>query len=128
MKQEKPPLFTKIDTSKKTSKNIHFLQASFERFCESMSKKCPNNDERQQAVYRMQEACVWFCRSIAKKDFKAEEVIENAVTAPIVIEPTPEEIAEQERDAAAWIKANSLEIPEIKPNVFIKKRIYKKGV
>ncbi len=124
MKESSAPLFTKIDISKKTTKNIHFLQASFERFCENMSRKCPNNDERQQAIYRMQEACVWFCRSIAKKDFKTTETVHDEIITPTIIEPTPEEIAEQERDAAAWIKANSIEVPEIKPIIIVKKRTF----
>lgn len=27
---------------------------------------CRNNKESEQAIIRLQEACVWFCRSIAK--------------------------------------------------------------
>lgn len=125
MKKQLPPLFTKIDISKKTSKKIHLLQLSFERFCENMSRKCPDNEERQQAIYRMQEASVWFCRSIAKRDFKPLEII-DPIETPEEKPLSPEEIQEMERDKEAWIKANSLELPEIKPTIIIKKRFIKK--
>jgi hypothetical protein len=127
MKKIYPPVFTRIDISKKTARKIHFVQTGFERFCESMSRRCPGNEERQQAVYRMQEACVWFCRSLAKRDYVAPELdleIDIAISAPVVAEPTPEEIEERERDEAALIKAHSLEIPEYKPTIIFKKKTY----
>jgi len=117
-----PPLFTKINIKKKTAKKIHFLQKSFERFTAYLCLKCPDNPERQQAIYRMQEACVWFCRSIANKDFKPEEIIIEQEGHPITIGPTPEEIAEQEADQQAWLKAHTLTPSPVNPVVIIKKR------
>ena len=122
MKKNIPFLFKKMDITKKSSKKIHFLQESFERFCENISRKCPNNEEKQQAIYRMQEACVWFCRSIAKKDFIGDEIEEIPEIESIKVEPTVEEIAEQEEDKAAWIKANAVDFKELKPVIMIKKR------
>ena len=119
---QNPPLFTKIDIKKKTAKKIHFLQQSFERFTAYLCLKCPDNQERQQAIYRMQEACVWFCRSIATKDFRPDEPIIEQEPEPITIEPTLEEIAEQEADQAAWLKANTIAIPENKPVVVVRKK------
>ena len=113
-----PPLFTKIDIKKTTAKKIHFLQQSFERFTAYLCLKCPDNPERQQAIYRMQEACVWFCRSMATKDFKPEDIPDTEV----VSKPTPEEIAEQEADQQAWLKANTIQASENKPIVIVKKR------
>lgn len=114
------PLFTKINIKKNTSKKIHYLQASFERFTESMIRKCPNNLERQQAIYRMQEACVWFCRSMATRDFIAEEEIGEPEI--IKLEPSQEETLELEEDKKALILANIIEQKENKPKIIIKKK------
>ncbi len=119
---QNPPLFIKIDIKKNTAKKIYFLQQSFERFTTYLRLKCPDNQERQQAIYRMQEACVWFCRSIATKDFIPDEPIVEKEPEPLVIEPTPEELAEQEADHQAWLKANTIQPSETKPVVIVKKR------
>jgi len=112
------PLFTKIDIKKATAKRIHHLQSSFERFTESMLSKSPDNPERQQAIYRMQEACVWFCRSIAAKDFKLDMIDEEKIE---IREPTPQEIQEKEEDRLASLLANSMDSKENTTKIFVKK-------
>jgi hypothetical protein len=124
MKEQKI-LFQKLDINKKSAKNIHFIQLSFERFCENMSRKCPSSEEKQQAIYRMQEACVWFCRALAQNQINKKESInlELVKVEPIKVEPTPEELADQEYDKQASIKANAMS-PESQKSVIV---IYKKG-
>ena len=121
MKEQRPPLCTKIKTSRKTGKRIGCLQESFERFALHMIRCCPNNQERQQAIYRIQEACVWACRSNAMRDFVPDEIT-IVIEPEIIVEPTPEEIAEQEADQAAWLKANTIAVPENKPVVVVRKK------
>lgn len=115
---QQPPLFVKIKTSKKTSKKIMFLQQSFERYGGYLLKRCPNNEERQLGMRKLQEACVWFCRSMAVKDFVPDVVEEIITTEPVIKILTPEEIAEQEEDEEAIKKANA---PA--PVIIIKKRV-----
>lgn len=115
---QQPPLFVKIKTSKKTSKKIMFIQQSFERFGAYLLKRCPNNDERKLGIRRLQEACVWFCRSVAVKDFVPEETEEVLISEPAMKIPTPEEIAEQKEDEEAIKKANAP-----LPIITIKKRV-----
>lgn len=95
-----------------------FLQQSFERYGGYLIKRCPNNEERQLGIRKLQEACVWFCRSMAVKDFIPDVIEEILTPEPEIKILTPEEIAEQLEDEEAIKKANATI-----PTITIKKRI-----
>jgi len=60
------PRFKKLEIDRKYAKKIKHVQSSFEFFCEKILLICDDNDESKQAIIRLQEACIWFSRSIAK--------------------------------------------------------------
>ena len=111
---KRQPLFTKIAINKKTAKNIHYIQQRFEYFCDAVMRQCPDNREREQAIIRLQESCIWFCRSTAVRDWKEPITTEPE---PIQVEPSEEEIAEIKEDEEAIKKANG-----IQPTIVIKKK------
>ena len=99
----RPPLFTRINTTKKTGIKINMLQNSFEKFCASVIGRCPDNNQREVAIQKMQEACIWFCRSIAMRDFTPPE-IKNEIRKELTLE----EMEEIKLDEEAIKKANQI--------------------
>ena len=65
------PLFRKIPTDDATYEDIKLLQTDFEKFWNIINKKVKTNAEKTLGMRKLQEACVWFCRSLAiTNDFK----------------------------------------------------------
>lgn len=57
--------FKKLEISPACGKKIARIQSIFERLAPGIMKMCRENKESAQGLIRLQEACVWFCRSVA---------------------------------------------------------------
>lgn len=120
MTEELSCLFVKKPKlSKRKAKRIAKMQASFERFWGYLDKVCPDNDEHQQGLYRLQESCVWLCRSIVNGPYKYEIKEKAEDETPEIIAM---KLAAEKEDQEAIIKANLIEPPSCIPNVIVKKR------
>jgi len=77
------PLFKKIPVDDKTSAKIGQIQKDFEAFWLPLNKSMPPNAEKSLAMRRLQESCMWLCRSAAAS---GQPQLSPGVCAPSTVE------------------------------------------
>ena len=77
------PLFKKIHVEEKTSDKIGEIQKDFEKFWLPLNKSITPNAEKSLAMRKLQESCMWLCRSVAAS---GEPRKPTGVCAPSTVE------------------------------------------
>jgi len=67
------PLFKKIAVDPETAQKITNIQRDFEKFWLPLNKSITPNAEKSLGMRKLQEACMWLCRSAASSTTQKKE-------------------------------------------------------
>lgn len=109
-----PPLFKRIELQ--DAKKIGTIQNEFEAFWKKLTPMVDKNPEKTMAMRKLQEACMWLCRSESMNQFQPSEDDKN--DKPWFSTPKGENAAQQ-----ADLNPNEEKKPSV--NVVYKKTLKK---